>query len=259
MRRWVGKTPGILSGSERRAKIVLCELRLRDRNLGAQLIGRNVEDRDAERVVDRSLIRTLRTPGAAAENEVAASAAWATAPRTAAGRAAAAPSECAVTGPAAAIAEGDSPPSAPKQHKMTPLGDELAERDRVESIVEQPAVEIGGIAGACDRDRVGLRRLDGESWRKQPRDVLGRCRHRGLERSGRGRASLNVQRLEALSGLSLRASCRGLGVRAGGWSLARRAPWLERELKIDGLITGRRCDLDGSFVAGNPARSAASR
>src|SRR6185436_10455024 len=53
--------------SERRAEIVLCELRLGDRNLRAKLIGRTGEGRSAERVVDRSLIGTLRAPGAAAK------------------------------------------------------------------------------------------------------------------------------------------------------------------------------------------------
>ena len=119
----------------------------------------------------------------------------------------------------------------------------------MKSFVHQAAIDVRRGAVAGNGNSVGLRRFQREARRQQPCCFVGVlwccCELQG--RGGAGSVRLNVQRLKPLSALA--RSCRAASVPGRRLSVrsTTRAPTSEtlgtrseRELKVDGLISGRR-------------------
>ena len=94
---------------------------------------------------------------------------------------------------------------------------ELAERDRLQPVGEQAAIEVRGVVAARDGDRLGLRVLQGESVGNEPRGVSRIVGRSQPERVDAG-VALDGERLESLPA-ALAPSCastpRGSADRAG--------------------------------------------
>jgi hypothetical protein len=192
------------------------------------------------------LIGILCSSAPTAENEASRTAG----PASAAARSTTAPPERSWSGARSAIEPCDATGWSEALGELSSGRVQLAEIDRLKTIVHEAAIQIGRVVRTSEGDRIGLRVLDGEPRREQGGDfaVVERLRVGGV----RVRRALHIQCLKALTAAACRQrrSCRRV------WSRRRRAllrlcttrwrcrPRFESELKINRLITRRRSDDD---------------
>ena len=195
------ETGNFQRAAERAAVCVLRKLRLGDRHIRPELVGRAVERRTAERIGRGSLIWILCARAAAAEYESTRPA------KSTAGSAA--------RSTTAAAESAGSSAGATRSSRRSEAGGELAGRgielagvDRPKAIVQQSAIDVGGAAGAAHGNRIALRTLEREPGRQERRH-FSRLERGGSLRLATISPTLNIQRLEALAPAASRRSGTG--------------------------------------------------